>query len=169
MEIDIYTHTYIIKYLTKNYKYFTLLYYGVPKLTAEEITDDQIKGVQAKTGKYQTNVQKATTSFKTAALAANDKRINNLRASLDLGTWERAMNSVDENEAIAVAAKSGNALAEGVSKRRNKILRFHQKFGPIRDGIASAIRAMPQGTEADRNARVLENLSRMRASKGSWR
>ena len=141
----------------------------MPKLTAQEITEDQIKAVSNKVSKYQANVQKPSRSFKTAALAANDKRINRLRKSIDDGTYERAMQAVDEAEAIATASKSGQALADGVTKRRNKILRFHEKFGPIRERIQSEVNNMAQASQGDRDQKMLENAHRLQAAKGTWR
>jgi len=104
-----------------------------------------------------------------AALAANEKRIAKLRESIEKKTWEAKMAKLTiEDWRKPTLEKGVRRFPEGIRVAEPKIRDFVSKWRPILEGIQAAVRAMPDVTDADREARMLENLRRLKEAKGTW-
>ena len=103
------------------------------------------------------------------ALKKNDKRKAKLMESFTKKTWENTMSKLNKSDWQNPTLAKADNLATGIRASEGKIRNFHTKFEPIRRNIQDAVRAMPDTTESQRDARVIENLKRMRAAKGIWR
>jgi len=104
-----------------------------------------------------------------AALAANDKRIARIKESLDKKTWEKKMEKLTIEDWRKPALEKGvGRFPEGIEVARPKIDKFWRGWHPILSGIQSAVRALPEITDADREKRMIENLRRLKAAKATW-
>jgi len=105
-----------------------------------------------------------------AALAANDKRIANLKQSIEEKTWEKVMRTITIEDWRRGALEKGvPRFPDGIEKAKPKIEAFVSKWQPILAGIQESIRAMPEATDAQREARLLANLRALKKAKGTWR
>lgn len=99
-----------------------------------------------------------------AALAANDRRVARLQASIAAKTWEGAMQKVDPAQTAAtITAVGAQGYANGIRNRGAKIDAAIAKLQPLVAANAAAIDAMPAKTDADMEARMLANLRGMKA------
>jgi len=105
-----------------------------------------------------------------AALAANAKRIARLKDSIEKKTWETTMGKLTLKDWQDPAlAKGVERFPRGVELAKPKIERFVTKWQPILSGIQDEVRAMPEETDAQREARMLKNLRALKKAKGTWR
>jgi len=91
-----------------------------------------------------------------AAIAAGPKRAEKVRQSLDEKKWEKAMANVDEDLMYATIRKRGAAaFRSGVEDRKEKVIARVKELQPLVTGLKKTIEAMPDVTDADREARLL--------------
>lgn len=98
-----------------------------------------------------------------AALAANDRRIARIQASITNKTWEGAMAKVDPAQTAAtISAVGAQGYANGIRNRAAKIDASIAKLQPLVAAHAATIDNMPAKTDADMEARMLANLRGMK-------
>jgi len=91
-----------------------------------------------------------------AALAANDKRIDKLQQSITNKTWEGAMAKIDEDERLRTIEKRGaRAFTSGVEDRSGKIEGVVKDLQPRVLALKKTLDAMPQKTDAEREAKMI--------------
>jgi len=130
----------------------------------------QIARVEVSEPEYRAGVSAPDRDPIKAALAANDKRIARLRESIEKKTWEEVMGKLTLADWQRPTLEKGAArFVPGVRFAEPKIRDFVTKWQPILSSIQEAIRAMPEVTDADREKRMIENLRRLKAAKGTWR
>uniref|UniRef100_A0A6H1ZX97 Uncharacterized protein n=1 Tax=viral metagenome TaxID=1070528 RepID=A0A6H1ZX97_9ZZZZ len=137
---------------------------------AERWAKKQIERARVAGPEYEEGVKAPERDPIKAAIAANEKRVANLQRSITDRTWEKTMGKLtmaDWQE--PTLAKGVARFPAGVEAAEKKITNFVTKFRPLLDGIQSRVRAMPQATDAQREARVLENLRSLKKAKGAWR
>jgi hypothetical protein len=138
--------------------------------SASEIVAKQQEKAIAAAGLYAKNVASPERDPVQAALAANDKRVNKLKESIEKKTWEERMRRLPAGYVSKKAAEIGAPrYAQGVEANKDKVDDFWAKQQPLLDAHQKKIDAMPQATDADREKRMLENLRGMRALKGKAR
>lgn len=124
--------------------------------SAEEMASDLITNAANAGGKWERKIQRPRRSFKTAGIAAAGKHTSNTRRALDEGRYAKGMSKVNEDEAIATAlAVGGSGFAAGIERRGAKIRRVFSELQPQFVALARTIEAMPQDTDAQREARLL--------------
>lgn len=90
-----------------------------------------------------------------AALAANDKRLDRLKASIDAKKWEKNLAKVSPTDIIDVATKLGSGVySSGVEARTAKINKRVGEIQPLVQSVSDAIQALPDKTDADREKRL---------------
>ena len=91
-----------------------------------------------------------------AALAANDKRIDRLQKSIKDKKWEKNLAKSSHAEIVEVAEKVGTGkYTGGVRARETKIKRIVNELHPLVQSVSDAIQAMPDKTDANREARLV--------------
>lgn len=142
----------------------------MPKINAAFVAKKMVENAKRATESYRQGVMNPIRGPATAALAAADKRAEAVRRSLDDKTWEKAMATISDEYVQRKAAEVGSArFASGVEAAKDKIEKFWSKWTPHLEEVRSKIEAMPDVTDSDREARMLENLKLMRSKKGVWR
>jgi len=142
----------------------------MPKINPSFIAKKMVENAKRATESYREGVMNPIRGPATAALAAADKRAEAVRKSLDNKTWEKAMATISDEYVKRKAADVGSGrYASGVEAAKDKIENFWNKWTPHLEEIRSGIEAMPDISDTDREARMVENLRRMKAKKGAWR
>lgn len=131
--------------------------------------DKQIRNAGNATEDFRAGVENVTDNPAKKALAKNQKRINGLQKSFTDKSWENSMSKVSLEDWKGATLAKADRFGDGVSKARPKIERFVRGFRPKLVEISNAVQAMPDDTEAQRDARMMENAKRMRKAKGTWR
>jgi hypothetical protein len=91
-----------------------------------------------------------------AALAANDKRIDRLKQSIDSKKWEKNLAKVSPADIIEVATKLGSGVySAGVEARTSKINKRVAELQPLVQDVSNTIQNMSDKTDADREKRLL--------------
>ena len=140
----------------------------MPIKPAEKWIKKQITRAAGATEDFKDGVRNCAVDPPALALKANAKRIANLQASIAKKTWETKMAKISKADWQAPTLEKSDRFASGVAAAEPKIRKFVTAFRPKLEAIQSAVNAMPDVTEAQREARVIENLRRMRAAKGTW-
>lgn len=98
-----------------------------------------------------------------AALAKNELRIAHLQQSITDKTWEASMARVDpaaRDETIRAVGAQG--YASGIRNRAPKIKASIQRLHPILTAHVARIDALPAKTDADMEARIVQNWRGMK-------
>ena len=105
-----------------------------------------------------------------AAINAEEKWAERIREAIEKGSRKKALQATNMTEWFNYASSIGaGRLVEGVTKREAKVDRFVKAWQPILMDHVAKIDAMPAVTDADMEARMLENLRGLKALKGTWR
>lgn len=126
----------------------------------------QIQGAQNNAAKWLDRTTHPKKNFKEEAQSASAQARyhDSMQRVLANKTWEGGMALVDESEAMATIAKRGSAAyAQGVADREPKITRVVKDMYDDRLALASTIDALPEGTEAEREAKMLANKRGLQA------
>jgi len=130
--------------------------YGEAVISAEEWAEKQVKRASAAAGDWERNVQRPRRDPIKGAIAAAAKRRQKVMESLDTAKWEKAMGKVDETTMYEVIRKRGaSAFRAGVEDRAAKVRARVAELQPLVTAVKKQIEAMPDVTDADREARLL--------------
>lgn len=134
--------------------------------TVEEWVDDMVTGAKNNSSRWKRKALRPRKNPLQAALAAKEKYLSNMKASLDAGTWEASMGAAKlEDYANGIEMGGESRYSSGIDKGRQKATR---KIGALRAYMLETqdtVDSMPVGSKEERNAKVLANLERMRAAK----
>ena len=129
---------------------------GSRVISPEEWARDQVKRASDAASKWLSHVKKPRKDPIKAAIAADAKRTNKVKESLELGKWKKAMAKVDEDLMFAIIDKRGEAaFRSGIEDRAAKVESRVKELQPMVTALAVAIDAMPDATDADREKRLL--------------
>lgn len=116
----------------------------------------QVERATAAASEWLERVQKPRKNPIEAAIAADGKRKNKLAEAERLGKWKAAMSKVDDAVMYEVIRKRGSgAFSSGVSDRAVKITKRVSELQPMVAALAASLDAMPQETDAEREAKML--------------
>jgi hypothetical protein len=91
-----------------------------------------------------------------AALAADGKRKQKLAEAEREGRWAASMRRVDVDEMYATIEDGGeDAYTAGIRRRQGKIKKKVGRLQPLVEGLAKTLDAMPQDTDAQREAKMI--------------
>jgi hypothetical protein len=134
--------------------------------TAQAVYTKWLARTQAAADDYVSGVQNTDKDIAQLAINAIPRMRTNILDAIDNGRVANGLRKIGtDGIKRAVAAKGKVAFVNGVSGAQVK---FEGSFAPLLtyiDGVKSAIAQMPNITDADRDARMLENVKRMRAYK----
>ncbi len=115
-----------------------------------------------------TGVQNPSRDPVKAAIAAEAKWKAKTQEAINKGTWAKKMAKVTAADIIATATKVGTqAYTNGIAARTDKIAAAGARILPQIYKVADTVAAMPDVTDADRDARMLANVKGLRAIKGT--
>lgn len=130
--------------------------------------EKQLARVRVSEGDYKAGIEAPERDPIKAALDANAKRVKKLQESITNKTWEKAMARVTMGDWQKKALDLGvRHFIEGVEANVDKITKFVEGFHPKLSAIQSSVKAMPEVTEAERDARVLAMIRGLRKLKGT--
>lgn len=102
------------------------------------------------------------------AVAAEAKYIARMQASIQNRTWAKRLGQVSLSDITGAAEKAGTtAYTTGISNRADKILKAFQRIIPKIQAVRDQVNAMPNTTEAQRDAKMLANAAGLRKIKGT--
>ena len=129
---------------------------GPPVIDPDEWATKQVKNASAASQEWLKNVKRPRRDPLKAAIAAGPKRAEKVRQSLDEKKWEKAMAKVDEDVMFAVIDAIGaEGFRRGVEARKVKVIARVKELQPMVTALKKEIEAMPDVTDADREARLL--------------
>lgn len=92
-----------------------------------------------------------------------------INKAIDDGTWAKNVAAVTLAEhQDAVKTRGARNLAQAATDKKQNMENFAQGFNEAAYSISQKIRAMPNTTDADNNARMVANVTAMRALKGKY-
>ncbi len=140
----------------------------MPRLTPEQAAAK----LQARAGvagqDWLDGVKNPTRDPVQAAIKAAPKWKAKMQEAIQKDSWAKKMAKVDSNAIKATAERIGpQGYVNGINARAEKITGAFQRILPKIYSAADAVNAMPDTTEADRDARMLANVKALRAIKGT--
>lgn len=97
-----------------------------------------------------------------AAIRAAGKYKQRVVEAANEGRYERGVANQNYAEGVAAATSDGGtAYVSGAQRRQAKVERAMQKLAPLLGGVSQAIQAMPQDTDAQREARLIQTRRAM--------
>jgi len=103
-----------------------------------------------------------------AAIDAEERWAAKVKEAIDKGTRKKKLAKVTADEWNSYAHMFAPRLVEGVTKREAKVREFVDAWHPKLTSHLSKIDALPKVTDADMEARMLENLRGLKALKATW-
>lgn len=100
------------------------------------------------------------------AVAQQQAMLTRFRQAVERGDWAAALNAVGLADWKQSAVAGANNFANGAAKGEKKMAKYMAKAAPEYERIRQEIRSMPNGTDAERKARMDRNLELMKAMKG---
>lgn len=129
---------------------------GPAVIDPEEWAEKQTRNAAAAAADWLKNVLRPRRDPIKAAIAAAPKRKEKLMASLEQGKWEKAMAKVDEDLMFeTIKAVGSESYRRGVTARKAKVVARAKELQPMVIALKNEIAAMPDVTDADREARLL--------------
>lgn len=118
--------------------------------------------------RWEQGIQNPRADFKAAALANNDGWKAGVTAAVQGDRFAKGLQGVNVDEAIATAVQIGGAgYAAGAMARQAKFQRKVDAIAPRMAAVTEATRRMPARTDAEREARMLNQVRGAReAAKG---
>lgn len=130
---------------------------------ATKWVDDMVTGATNRSARWLENTLSPKKDPKKAALKAKEKYANNMRKSLEEGSWEKAVEGYDEGAREAVIKEGGtSAFTEGIRRHKPKAVAKINKLQPLIVAVATAADKDPVGTDAERETKMINNLRRMK-------
>jgi hypothetical protein len=109
-----------------------------------------------------------TTNPAALAVAAKDKYVAGIQASIANNTWANRLSKITLADIQSAAAKAGpGAYTQGITNKTDKILAAFQRLIPKIQAVRDQVNAMPSTTPAQRDAKMLANSAGLRKIKGT--
>jgi hypothetical protein len=112
-------------------------------------------------------IQNSTVDTVANMVKSNAKWKSKMQAAINNDTWVKRVSKLSTSDIKAMVAKVGaGAYTSGISNRQDKIGKAFARVMPLIDQVATTVRAMPDVTDADREARMIANVRGLRQIKG---
>ena len=112
-------------------------------------------------------IQNSTVDTVANMVKSNAKWKSKMQAAINNDTWVKRVSKLSTSDIKAMVAKVGaGAYTSGISNRQDKIGKAFARVMPLIDQVATSVRAMPDVTDADREARMIANVRGLRQIKG---
>lgn len=99
------------------------------------------------------------------AKAKKEKLKTNFMKAINDGKWEAGLDAWDLVSWQAVAVKKRANFSQGATDAYDKDLAFQQQWQPFIAGVADEVNKMPDETEAQRDAKMVANVKKLRTFK----
>lgn len=117
---------------------------------------------------YIDGVNSVTSNPAQAAIAKQSTMRQRILAAIDNGTWAKALGSVTlsfwQSQAVNIGA---SRLTAGADKGKAKMARYFNAAAATYQQIRDTVRAMPNGSDAERTARWQKARDMMKSLKGA--
>lgn len=119
-----------------------------------------VQGVQSVGAqRWEEGIQNPRADFKAAALANNEGWKAGVQAAVAADRFRRGVEGVNVDESIATAVKiGGGGYAAGAAAREAKFQRKVDMIAPRMAAVVEATRRLPARTDAEREARMLNQV-----------
>lgn len=135
-------------------------------LNAADVTAKWAKNTKEAGKSYEAGIQAVDSSPMEAAANKADKYLQGVQDAVSSGKFQSALRGVSLNDwKQAAITKGARRLSDGVTAAVPKMQAVMTQLLPQIQAIQSQVRAMPDTTESDREARMVENMRRMRQIK----
>lgn len=135
--------------------------------SAERWASQQIENAKAGSKDWLDGINNPSRDPVEAAKAAAPKWKNAMEKAIKDDRFKKGLDKTSTAQIQATANKLGTGVFEqGIEARTDKIKEAVRRRQAVAQSISDSIQSMPDATESDRDKRVLENLKKMRASKG---
>ena len=130
---------------------------GNPGPDASVMSERYQTGVGNAASRYVQGMQAPRRDPKQAALRAAGKYRQRTTEAIQRGAYEAGIQSYDVAEAVQTAiSDGGQAYVSGAQRRAAKVQRAFTKLAPLLAGVSQAVQSMPQDTDQQREARLLQ-------------
>jgi len=131
--------------------------------SAEDWEADMAEGAKARSKRWLTNTLLPSKNPKEAALKAEGKWAENVTRAVKEKRFAAGIQNYDETAKEAVIKEGGErAFTDGIDRHRPKALAKIKKLQPLTMAVALAGDKDKVDTDADREAKVIKNIKRMR-------
>jgi 1,4-dihydroxy-2-naphthoyl-CoA synthase len=134
--------------------------------TAQQMTEKYTRGLADAGKAYTDGVQGVTKNPAEAAIAAAPKYEKNVMDAIREGRYQRGLEGVTLTGWQQAAKAGASKLTQSAQTAGAKYAKYAQEAAPVLAQISQQIQAMPNVTEGDADARMLENVRLMRQLKG---
>lgn len=131
-----------------------------------DIAAKWLRNSQGAVRSYEDGVRATDRNPMEAALRQKDTMIARFMESMNNGRYEEGMQRFTFDQwKDRTIKKGGQNYSTGVQAGATAMQQFQEEFAPIRKRISDSVRAMPNATEAQRDARMMENVRQMRGTR----
>jgi hypothetical protein len=128
-----------------------------PGPDASMMTERYLEGVGNAAARYVQGMQNPRRDPVQAAIRAAGKYKNRVIEAANEGRYEAGVRTQNYAEGVqAATSDGGQAYVSGAQRRAPKVGRAMQRLAPLLGGVSQAIQAMPQDTDQQREARLLQ-------------
>jgi len=105
-----------------------------------------------------------------AGIAAEDRYADEMKKVIDEKRRAKALEATDIAEWFKYSSEIGKPrIVEGVVKRENEVVKFVDAWQPILMDHVKKMDVLPVVTDAEREAKMIENLRGLKALRATWR
>jgi len=125
-------------------------------ISAEEWVEDMLTGAEAKVKQWKARALNPRYDPITAAIKAWDKFVDRVRKALEDEVWLNKMKRLTFDDVKAgIEVTPDRLFFDRMKAKKAKILKRIGELQPLVDALSKEIRAMPEATDAEREARML--------------
>jgi hypothetical protein len=128
-----------------------------PGPDASIMAERYLEGVGNAASRYVQGMQNPRRDPVQAAIRAAGKYKNRVIEAANEGRYEVGVRNQNYGEGVqAATSDGGQAYVSGATRRAAKVGRAFSRLAPLLGGVSQAIQAMPQDTDQQREARLLQ-------------
>ena len=135
-------------------------------ISVERWIKKQLERVRVAEDEYKAGIESVTENPCAKAAEKADKYLKRIEERVEY--WKTRLSKISLEEWKRRTLEKARRFPEGVRAAEDRIREFVRNWQPILADIQAAVRAMPDLTDADREKRMIENLRRLKAAKGTW-
>lgn len=131
--------------------------------SAEAIAKKMVDRTSGAGGAWESGMRGAAGSITSNMKAASKRYKDEMTKALAEGRWDKAIANLTDDQIIAAAIKTGGGGWEtAISNKAEKVAAAWRILQPRLQAHMDKIAAMPNGSDAEREQRMVENLRGMR-------
>lgn len=131
--------------------------------SASEIVGKMLENARPAGKHWKGGLERARGTITSGMKASKDRYKQSMQDVISKDLWGKAIDKLTDDEIIAAATAVGDAAwLNGLTSREEKIKKAWEILAPRLQALKDKIGAMKNITDADREARMIENLREMR-------